>query len=57
MGVDLDYSKKLLVKVYMIKYLKHLLKDFTEHLGATADFPAADNLSNVRDKSEAHYLL
>jgi hypothetical protein len=51
--MDLDYSEKGKVKISMINYINSVLKEFPEHLGATATSPAAEHLFKVRDKSEA----
>jgi hypothetical protein len=57
LGMDLDYSEKRKVKISMINYLNNVLKEFPEHLGATATSPAAEHLFKVRDESDAqlHY--
>ena len=40
----------------MIEYLDSVLQALTEHLGTTADTPAADHLFKVRNERETKYL-
>jgi hypothetical protein len=40
----------------MIPYLNDVLRNFPEHLGATATSPAVEHLFKVRDENEAHFL-
>jgi hypothetical protein len=56
LGMDVDYSEKGKVKISMINYISNVLKEFPEHLGATATSPVADHLFKVRDESEAELL-
>jgi hypothetical protein len=56
LGMDLDYSEQGKVGVSMIPYLNTVLRNFPEHLGATATSPAAEHLFKVCYESEARFL-
>ena len=56
LGMTLDYSEPGKVKVLMVDYLKKILQDFPEELGAPAPTPAADHLFKVRPENERKLL-
>jgi len=52
LGMDLDYSKKGVLQVSMIKYLKKIFDDFPELITSIAATPAGENLFKVRDEAD-----
>jgi len=56
LGMDLDYRTPGVVRVSMIPFVKKILKEFPEELGAVAPSPAADHLFKVREESESKLL-
>ena len=55
LGIDLDYSEKGAVKVFMIKYQKKVIKEFHHEIKGTSAIPAAVHLFQVKDE-EAKFL-
>ena len=47
LGMDLDYSKKGVLQVSMIKYLKKIFDNFPELITNTAASPAGEKLFKV----------
>ena len=46
-GINWDYSEKGVAKVFMIKYISNIVKEFPETIIGTAPLPAADHLFQV----------
>ena len=51
LGMDINYSEKVMVKMLMVKCLDNLIEDSPENLGATAAVPAVKYLFKVREES------
>ena len=49
LGMDLDYSELVNVKISMIKYLEKIFASFPEIIKSIRDTPAANHLFQVRD--------
>ena len=48
LGMDLDYTKQGTMKVFMIKYLYNVLKEFPNNLSTIAATPASDHIFTVQ---------
>ena len=55
-GIDLDYTKQVIVKLSMINYLNIVIQEFSDHLGKTTATPKYDHLFTVRNEGETQYL-
>ena len=49
LGMDLDYTKKGVLQVLMIKYLTKVFDNFPEQITSTFSSPAADHLFKIRE--------
>ena len=47
LGMDLDYSEEVILKVSMIKYLNNILREFPKTLETLASSPADDHIFKV----------
>ena len=47
LGMDLDYTKKGVLRVSMIKYLKKVFDNFLEQITSTSSSPAVDHLFKI----------
>ena len=56
LGMNLDFSEDVNVKVSMIPYLLEILRDFPELLSNIATSPAADHLFKVHPDEEGQLL-
>ena len=56
MGMYLDYSEQVTLKVSIIKYLYSVLQYLPEHLVTTAATLAYDQLFKICDEGETQYL-
>jgi hypothetical protein len=56
LGMTLDFTNKVEVKVTMIDYLKGVINDFPEIITGTAITPATNNLFDVRPEDERKVL-
>ena len=56
LGMELNYIKKVTVKLSMIKDLDSVIQDFTEHLVTTVATLVVDHLFTVRDEGQKQYL-
>jgi len=56
LGMDLDYSKKGVLQVSMIKYIKKIFDDFPELITSVAATPAGENLFKVRDEADRRVI-
>ena len=55
-AMDLDYTGKKNVKIFMIKYLKKILTAFPEEITKTAQTPAGKHLFKVASEDMAKLL-
>ena len=51
MGVEINYSEKVMVNMLMVKCLDNLIEDSPENLGATAAAPAVNYMFKIRGES------
>jgi hypothetical protein len=56
LGMTLDFTNKVEVKITMIDYLKRVINDFPEIITGTAITPATANLFDVRPEDERKVL-
>ena len=56
LGMDLDFSEEVSVKVSMIKYTGKILRTLPENIVGSAVSPAAEHLFKVRCEKEAKCL-
>ena len=49
LGMDFDYTRKGVVKVSMINYMKEIVSEFPEDISGKANTPAANNLFEICD--------
>ncbi len=56
LGMNMEFNNDRTLDISMIKYLQDVIKDFLEVITGRAATPAADHLSNIRDKNEARAL-
>ena len=51
LGVDINYSEKVMVNMLIVKCPENLIKDSPENLGAAAAAPAVNYIFKVCDES------
>ena len=56
LGIDLDYSEKVVVKLSIFKYINNVLHNFPERLVSPESSPSAEHIFNVISKSKSRYL-
>jgi hypothetical protein len=56
LGMDMDFSKRGILGISMVKYIDEVLEEFPELITKTSRTPHTNNLFKVRPESEATFL-
>jgi len=56
LGVDMEFCEDRALEVYMFKYLKNVIEEFSEIIRGRAAMPAHDKLFEIRDEADAKKL-